>query len=88
MQTDCELHIWLESVADKKIKPSSMQIKVKSSPDGAENLVYVFPDNDQEAYVSYYWQHAFRAGMYVTLTHSLKEGNGWYLRRIMEVGKT
>ena len=47
--------------------------------------VYVFPDNDNEAFVTYYWAHAIKKDMKVVLTHTVKEGNGWYLRKLAEL---
>ena len=81
---DCELHLWLESYATKKVQPSSMSINV-TDKDGARRLVYIFPDNDQEAFVSYYWAHAVKAGTEITLRHVNKEGNGWYFRQVTEI---
>lgn len=84
VQRDCELHLHLESVATAQIQPSTMSVYVKAEG-GDEHLVYVFADNDNDSYVSHYWCHAVKAGMYVVLRTSVANGKGWYLRRIAEV---
>ena len=63
-----------------------MSIWIQTGGDtSTRRRVYIFPDNDKESYVANYWAHAIKKDMRVVLTHTKAEGNGWYLRSIVEV---